>query len=67
MRALLHKTAKGLVSRAHRQLVYSQACKSVSTWSSLATAFNTKPERKINLSLTREDTVRIKKVYYVLS
>ncbi|KAF4527829.1 hypothetical protein B566_EDAN016313 [Ephemera danica] len=27
----------------------------VSTWSSLATAFNTRPERKLNLSLTRDD------------
>ena len=31
----------------------------VSTWSPLATAFNTKPSRKLNLSLTQEDVVRI--------
>ncbi|GLH15007.1 Mitochondrial intermediate peptidase [Gryllus bimaculatus] len=28
----------------------------VSTWTSLATAFNTRPARKLNLSLTRDDT-----------
>lgn len=38
--------------------IYSNG-QGVSTWSALATAFNTKPNAKINLSLLREDTVNL--------
>lgn len=31
----------------------------VSTWSPLATAFNTRPGRKLNLSLSRDNTVSL--------
>lgn len=37
--------------------IFSNGRAGVSTWSALATAFNTKPNPKVNLSLLREDTV----------
>jgi hypothetical protein len=45
---LVHRSSENRLQKRH----------GVSTWSSLATAFNTRPERKLNLSFTKEDVVR---------
>lgn len=47
---------KNILSVDSRKIIYSLS-NSVSTWSPLATAFNSKPSRKLNLILSKDGTV----------
>ena len=45
--------------------VYYKQTFNVSTWTPLATAFNSRPGPKLNLSFTRDDAVGTINTYYI--